>query len=148
MLDEIKNMRPWYRVLFLIMVVTISAKLYAFSIDYYLYPLKTNSVEGQSYIHLEKYPFCPFILEREGIEPKQETTNDYLYRFDSGDYPRNGRYLPIDKDDYKELFSYIYERNFWFFFLDVIKPCSLIGISLFVVGHAIAWIRGGFEQGV
>ena len=148
MLDQIKNMRPWYRVLFVIMVVTISAKLYAFSIDYYLYPLKTNSVEGQSYIHLEKYPFCPFILEREGIEPKQETTFRYK-RFDSGDSPRRyERYLPIDKDDYKELFSYIYERNFWFYFQDVIKPCCLIGISLFVVGHAIAWIRGGFKQDV
>lgn len=148
MLDEIKDMRAWYRVLFVIMVVTISAKLYAFSIDYYLYPLKTNSVEGQSYIHLEKYPFCPFILEREGIEPKQETILVYQ-RFDSGRYAgRNKRYLPIDKDDYKELNYYIYERNLWFFFQDVIKPCSLIGISLFVVGHAIAWIRGGFKQGV
>ena len=98
------------------------------------------------YISLEKYPFCPFILEDEGIEPKQEKT--LSYSFDSGDYPRDVWYLPIDKDDYKELFSYIYERNLWFFFQDVIKPCSLIGISLFVVGHAIAWIRGGFKQDV
>lgn len=146
MLDEIKNMRPWYRVLFVIVVVIFCTNLYYFTINYYLYPLKTNSVEGQSYISLEKYPFCPFILEREGIEPKQEKR--FAGSYDSGGSLYFGRYLPIDKDDYKELFSYIYERNFWFYFQDVIKPCSLIGISLFVIGHAIAWIRGGFKQDV